>query len=163
MSDDHSPGDARKPYSDRGGPQARHAETHDVRREELTNPKGSTPEDPSFAEQLAPETPGVQGGHADESSPAVDDRQLQARLPDLTADELGRLSVLEPGTRLEQGGTYVDLADPARMPFKALAGHDTGPHHRYVAKRDTDYELWNRLVGQTREPIIDRPDEVAAQ
>src|SRR4051812_2035990 len=40
MSDDHSPGDRRQPYSDRGGPEGRHAETHDVRREELTNPRG---------------------------------------------------------------------------------------------------------------------------
>ena len=51
MSDDHSPGDARQPYSDRGGPEGRHAETHDVVREQLTNPTGPEPEDESFAEQ----------------------------------------------------------------------------------------------------------------
>ena len=161
MSDDHSPGDRRRPYADRGGPEARHAETHDVRREALTNPQGPVPEDPSFAAQLEQETPGARGGHADESTPASDDKRLHQRLPQLNSEELARLSVLEPGTRLEQGGTYVDLADPARTPFKALAGHDTGPHHRYVAKRDTDYELWNRLVGQDREPEIDRPDAVS--
>jgi hypothetical protein len=54
MSDDHSPGDRRQPYSDRGGREGRHAETHDVRREELTNPVGPQAEDTSFAEQLAP-------------------------------------------------------------------------------------------------------------
>ena len=46
MSDDHSPGDRQQPYSDRGGPEGRHAETHDIRREELTNPVGPQTEDP---------------------------------------------------------------------------------------------------------------------
>src|SRR5215208_2754639 len=54
MSDDHSPGDGRQPYSDRGGPEGRHVQTHDVRREELTNPVGPQTEDSSFAVQLAP-------------------------------------------------------------------------------------------------------------
>ena len=54
MSDDHSPGDRRQPYLNQGEPEARHSETHDVRREELTNPVGPQLDDPSFAEQLAP-------------------------------------------------------------------------------------------------------------
>ena len=109
MSDDHSPGDRRQPYSDRGGPEGRHAETHDVRREELTNPVGPQTDDPSFAEQLAPRETPPTGGHVAESIPAADDKVLHNRLPELTSDELSRLQVLEPGTRLEQGGTYVDL------------------------------------------------------
>ena len=109
MSDDHSPGDRRQPYSDRGGPEGRHAETHDVRREELTNPVGPQSEDTSFAEQLAPVETRPGGGHAAESTPAVEDKDLHERLPELTSEELSRLQVLEPGTRLEQGGTYIDL------------------------------------------------------
>lgn len=157
MSDDHSPGDGRQPYSDRGGPEARHAETHDVRREELTNPKGPQPEDPSFAEQLAPVEAGPGGGHAAESAPAAADKSLHNRLPELTNDELARLSVLEPGTRLEQGGAYVDLNRLDDGSFKALAGHEATKSDRYIAKRDTDYELWNRLVGDDRDPEIERP------
>ena len=157
MSDDHSPGDRRHPYADRGGPQARHAETHDLRREELTNPKGPAPVDESFAEQLAPDdSAGRPGGHADESAPAADDKALRNRLPALGADELARLAVLEEGTRLDQGGTYLDLNDPDRGPFKAIGGQDSGPGNRYVAKRDTDYELWNRLVGDQR-AAVERP------
>ena len=124
MSDDHSPGDRRQPYSDRGGPEGRHAETHDVRREELTNPVGPQREDPSFAEQLAPVETGPGGGHMAESAPAADDKVLHNRLPELTSDELSRLQVLEPGTRLEQGGMYLDLNRLAEGPFKALGGHD---------------------------------------
>jgi hypothetical protein len=157
MSDDHSPGDRRQPYSDRGGPQARHAETHDVRREAHTNPTGPEPEDPSFAAQLAPREAGQLGGHADESESAVDDKVLHERLPMLDNDELSRLAILEPGTRLEQGGVYLDLNDLDAGPFKALGGHEATGANRYIAKRDTDYELWNRLAGRDDAPEIERP------
>ena len=158
MSDDHSPGDRRRPYADRGGPAARHAETHDVRREALTNPTGPAPVDGSFAAQLAPDTSaGEPGGHEAESSPAADDKALRRRLPALDAAELAGLSVLDPGARLDQGGVYVDLNDLGGGPFKAIGGQEAGSGHRYVAKRDTDYELWNRLVGRDDAPDIERP------
>jgi len=160
MSDDHSPGDGRRPYSDRGGPEARHAATHDVRREELTNPKGPEPVDTSFEEQLAPFDPGM-GGHVDESTPASADKALHGQLGDLTNDELARLSVLETGTRLEQGSAYLDLNRMDDGPFKALGGHEAGRGERLIAKRDTDYELWNRLVGEDRDPEIERPVELS--
>ncbi len=156
MSDDHSPGDRRQPYADRGGPAARHAETHDVRREELTNPKGPEPEDTSFAEQLAPLDIG--GGHADESAPAAADKRVHAMLSTFTSDELARLPIMQPGARLEQGGTYLNLNDLASGPFKAMGGHEATRADRLVAKRDADYELWNRLVGDDREPDIERPE-----
>jgi hypothetical protein len=159
MSDDHSPGDRRQPYSDRGGPAARHAETHDVRREELTNPKGPMPEDPTFAEDLAPLDIG--GGHAEESESAASDKVVHNMLSGFSNDELAQLSILEPGTRLEQGGTYVNLNDLESGPFKAIGGHEATARDRIVAKRDTDYELWNRLVGEDREPDIERPEPEA--
>jgi hypothetical protein len=157
MSDDHSPGDRRQPYADRGGPRNRHAETHDARQEALTNPTGPPAEDPSFAAQLRPrETrPGV--SHADESTNAADDKVLHHRLPALDSDELTRLAVLEPGTRLEQGGVYLDLNRLDQGPFKALGGHEATNADRIIAKRDTDFELWNRLAGADREPDIERP------
>ena len=158
-TDDRSPGDAREPYSDIGGPAGRHAQTHDVRREELTNPQGPPPPD-EFADDLAPvDRPDETGGHVDESTPAADDRQLTGKLDALSADEIARLAVLEPGTRLDQGATYLDLNDIGRGPFKALGGHEARAHNRYVAKRDTDYELWNRLVGDDAEPRVERPTE----
>ena len=157
-TDDRSPGDAREPYSDIGGPAGRHAQTHDVRREELTNPRGPDDTPDEFADDLAPvDRPDELGGHVDESAPAGDDKQLAARLGALTPDELARLSVLETGTRLEQGATYLDLNDIRRGPFKALGGREAGEQNRYVAKRDTDYELWNRLVADDTEPRVERP------
>jgi hypothetical protein len=156
MSDDHSPGDRRQPYSDRGGPEARHAETHDVRRERHTNPKGPETVDPTFAEDLAPVD--VSGGHADDSDRAASDKVVHTMLAGFTNDELARFAILEPGTRLEQGGTYVNLNDLESGPFKAIGGQEAGPKDRIVAKRDTDYELWNRLVGEDRTPEIERPE-----
>ena len=161
-SDDTSPGDARQPYSDRGGPEARHAETHDVRREALTNPTGPEPRDESVDADLAgPEQRDSSPGHADESSPAADDKRIVTRLGGrLSPDELARLSVLEEGTRLEQGSVYLDLEDLARGPFKAIGGQEAGQRNRYVAKRDADHELWRELVGD-REPEVERPAERA--
>jgi hypothetical protein len=157
MSDDHSPGDARKPYSDVGGPDGRHAQTHDVRAEHRSNPRGAPPEDTSFAEQMAPERTGGRGGHQAESVSGADDKVLHQGFPELSSDELARLAVLEPGARLEQGGIYVDLNNLADGPFKAMAGHQATQHDRIIAKRDTDYELWNRIVGQHAEPELERP------
>ena len=155
---DQSPGDGRKPFSDRGGPEGKHAETHDVRREALTNPKGPEPPGEDFAADIAPDRSAVElGGHADQSAPASDDKGLHARLDMLGADELARLTVLAPGVRLEQGGTYLGLDDLARGPFKAIGSQVVGDGDRYVAKRDVDYELWNRLVGQGRQAAVERP------
>jgi hypothetical protein len=157
MSDDHSPGDQRQPYSDIGGPQARHAMSHDVQRERHTNPKARGPEDPSFDAQLAPVETGPGGGHADESTLAAEDKVLHERLRSFSSDELARLPILELGSRLEQGGTYIDLNRLDDGPFKALGGHKATTDNRYVAKRDTDYELWNRLAGDDSDPDIERP------
>ena len=99
------------------------------------------------------------GGHADESRPASEDKALHGSFLELDEAELDRLSVVEPGTRLEQGGVYVDLNDLASGPFKALGGQEAGHMNRLVAKRDTDYELWNRLVGRDDVPEIERPAE----
>lgn len=158
MSDDHSPGDRRKPYSDVGGPAGRHAQTHDVEREQLTNPKGPEPVDESFELQLHPNDPELDPpGHAEESLPADQLKDVVNELPELSGEELSRLTVLELGTELEQGGTYLDLDNPDRVPFKALGGHRVQDGQRVISKRDTDYLLWNEIVGDREEVEIERP------
>ncbi|HEV2066548.1 MAG TPA: hypothetical protein VGR08_06920 [Thermomicrobiales bacterium] len=147
MSDDHSPGDARKPYSDRGGPGGRHAETHDTRREELTNPRGPEPVDESFDEDLAKETPESIRQAQMESVPAGDDKTVIDSLPEMTQDELAELSMLPVGTPLEQGAVYLDLNKLDQGEFKAMGGTEVSAQDRIVAKKATDYQLWNRLTG----------------
>jgi hypothetical protein len=163
QSDDLSPGDGRQRYADIGGVEARHAQTHDVRREQLTNPKGIDRSDEEFADDIAPATPALElHTHADESVSAADQKELYGQLPGLTAEELGRLPILEAGVRLEQGATYLDLDDRGRGPFKAIGVKETGRGSHIVAKKDVDYELWNRLVGNEREPEVVR-SEMAEQ
>lgn len=67
---------------------------------------------------------------------------------DLSPEEWARLPTVQPGTQLETSGVYFDLDHPDRGPFKALPGQEAGSGNRYVAKRDVDYTVWNRLVEQ---------------
>lgn len=157
MSDDHSPGDARKPYSDRGGPEGRHAETHDVERERQTNPKGVPPEDESFAADLAKETPESIRQAQLESMPGDDDKGLVNKLPELKQDDLAQLSILVAGTPLEQGSVYLDLNDRKRGPFKAIGGQEVTNGDLIIAKKTTGYELWNRVTGEDDTAEIERP------
>jgi hypothetical protein len=158
MSDDHSPGDARKPYSDIGGPEARHAQTHDVEREMATNPTGPEPVDESFAEDLAPETPdSIRQAQIDQVEPASENKDIVNALPELDQAELSRLEVLDSGTPLEQGAVYLDLKNRARGPFKAIGGQVAEKSEQLVAKKTTDYELWNRLTDD-HTPEIERPE-----
>lgn len=156
-SDDHSTGDARQPYSEQGGPEGRHAQTHDVRREQATRPKPTDQGPDEFAADLASEESRTE--QVDHTSPASDDKQLRTELPDLDGDDLKRLSILKAGTRLDQGSVYVDLNDLERGPFKAIGDQEASDDTRYVAKRDTDYEMWDRLVGQGRSAAVERPGE----
>ena len=66
-------------------------------------------------------------------------------LADLTNDELKSIFVLPAGTQLEQGAKYIDLENLAQGEFVAQSNMITEPGHYYVAKKGTDYVLWNRL------------------
>jgi len=49
------------------------------------------------------------------------------------------------GSRLDQGAKYIDLAHLEQDEFVATAGMVAEEGHYYVAKKATDYLLWNRL------------------
>ena len=101
---------------------------------------------PELAAEDQRGAPGHVPGHADESYPAVRDKDLHERLPQLTRDQLLQVPVVAPGATLEQGGTYLDLDHRDRGPFRATGGEEVRPGERYVAKRDTAREIWNQLV-----------------
>ncbi len=50
-----------------------------------------------------------------------------------------------------RAGVYVGLNDLQGGPFKAIGGQEAGQDTRYVAKRDTDYEIgtawWAKAAG----------------
>lgn len=95
----------------------------------------------------------------------VDDKVLYDHYPELTRADLARLTILPPGTELEQGMIYFDLLRPGDGPIKAIGGQTVPPDSRVIAKRDTDFEIWNRLVPQDRLeetlPAIERPEREA--
>ncbi|HEU5379779.1 MAG TPA: hypothetical protein VFV38_30515 [Ktedonobacteraceae bacterium] len=72
-------------------------------------------------------------------------KELHSRLADLTDDELKNITILPTGTRMEEGAQYIDLNHLERGAFVADANMLAWPEHYYVAKKETDYVLWNRL------------------
>jgi len=77
---------------------------------------------------------------------------------DFTDDELRSVSVLNPGQRLQQGATYVDLHASQREEFTAMGNMVAGDDNWYVPKNETPYPIWNRLIGiEDPERLPDRP------
>ena len=89
-----------------------------------------------------------------EVATAYDLKAVHQRLAAFNDAELKAIRVLEPGTRLEQGATYIDLQQPAWKPFTALGNQRADWTNWYVAKHDLDYVLWNRLIG------VDNPERL---
>ncbi|MDQ2688323.1 MAG: hypothetical protein M3Y28_10700 [Armatimonadota bacterium] len=81
----------------------------------------------------------------DEPISGGDVKKLHEMLPDFHNDELRRLSVVPPGTRLKQGATYCDLR--FRESGELVAHGEEEVHDElFVAKSDVDYEIWNKLL-----------------
>lgn len=113
--------------------------------------------DDTYSDDLARETPQEVREQELQAEAGTDDKQVGELLPDLTDDQLSRLSILEPGTPLEQGSVYLNLTDRAKGPFKAIGGQEAGPDDKIIAKNMTDYELWNEIAGRDDTPDIERP------
>jgi hypothetical protein len=86
---------------------------------------------------------------------AHDIKELHRQLQEYTDDELKRIPVLPPGSRLAQGKTYIDLRDSAHREFKATGDMEAGPDNWLVPKSEVDYVLWNRLIGVTDPARLD--------
>jgi len=91
---------------------------------------------------------------------AYDIKDAHRMLEGITDIGLKQIPVLWPGTRLEQGGTYIDLHDPERREFRATGDMTASSENWYVPKDGVDYELWNRLIGiQNPERLYQAPPE----
>lgn len=107
---------------------------------------------------------GMLGPHGERSGHTLYDyKDIQRQLQGLSDAELKRIPVMPEGSRLEQGATYVDLYDQNAQPFTATANMTAGPNNLFVPKSDTDYTLWNRLIGVTNPERLDEADEGATQ
>jgi hypothetical protein len=60
-------------------------------------------------------------------------------------DNVERLPVIEPGSRLKAGAVYLDLLDPERAELRAKDGDIARSRSLYIAKSHVARALWNRL------------------
>ncbi len=111
----------------------------------------------SAERDLRDREPAVGPDYSEHTIPASEIKELIRRYPELSDSELNRLDVVKPGTQLLQGSVYLDLAALEKGPFKAIGGEVVQPGQRLIAKRWTDYDIWNRFAGQDDLPRLDRP------
>jgi len=76
-------------------------------------------------------------------------KQGQA-LRGLDDNDLKQVPILRPGTRLQQGATYVNLADAQPREFTATGGQTAGEDDAFAPKDEVPYEVWNRLRGEEK-------------
>jgi hypothetical protein len=77
---------------------------------------------------------------------AADIKVLTEKLTVLTGEELAEIPIVSVGTRLKQGGVYLDLRSPAPVPFTATAETVAQELNYFTPKAEIPYEIWNRLV-----------------
>ncbi len=88
---------------------------------------------------------GVMSGGGDELNAAdVKDAYDTLHQSGWHKDEIRRLRLVAPGTRLQQGDVYLDLRNTAAGELVAH-GEETVGAELLVPKRDTDYEVWDKL------------------
>ena len=81
---------------------------------------------------------------ADDLLSAGDIKQVYDILPDWHKDEIKRLRLVPPGTRLNSGDIFIDIRNTAAGELVAH-GEETVGEELLVPKHDTDYEIWNKL------------------
>src|SRR5205823_326546 len=74
---------------------------------------------------------------------AYDVKSAHRALQDMKDDELKQIPILESGTRLRQGATYLDLAQGE---FTATGEMSVQAGQKVVPKDGVHYETWNRLT-----------------
>lgn len=127
-------------------------------RDRLNSPHGTRPANEDFAEDLGEQTPQrVHQQHLDADAGNTD-KHVGELLPNLTDDQLSRLSILDPGTPLEQGSVYLNLDQREKGPFKAIGGQEVGANEKIIAKNMTDYDLWNEIAGRDDAADVIRPE-----
>ncbi|MEO0459104.1 MAG: hypothetical protein AAF152_21345 [Cyanobacteria bacterium P01_A01_bin.114] len=77
---------------------------------------------------------------------ADDIEALHSRLGKLEKQALQAIPILKPGTRLQQGATYIDLSKSSVEEFTGMGDMSVEENGYIVPKDRVDYRLWNRLT-----------------
>ena len=68
----------------------------------------------------------------------------------LDDEELKQVPLVPVGSRLQQGATYVNLADDSCREFTATAEITASSEDAYAPKDRVPYQIWNRLIGEPK-------------
>jgi hypothetical protein len=122
----------------------------------IYHPEDKHPE--PYQQDLAPNASkglnyGMEGAEIPTQS-AFDIKWLHGWLNDFTSDELRQLRVVSPGARLETAATYLRIDEEERGEFSADGTENVVEGDFYIPKKDTPYELWNRLI---HKPLPGKP------
>ncbi len=81
---------------------------------------------------------------------AYDVKDVHRALNNFSDDDLKQIPIIPEGTHLEQGATYIDLAQEPVTEVKVNAGVVTRAGQFYVPKNRVPYTIWNRLIGEAK-------------
>ena len=90
---------------------------------------------------------GVAEEHERMTHTAYDVKPVHRALEGFADDELKQIPILETGTRLRQGATYLDLGGEE---FTATGEMQVRPGRNVVPKDGVHYETWNKLIGEEK-------------
>ena len=68
----------------------------------------------------------------------------------LDDEELKQIPLVPDGRRLQQGATYVNLAEEPPREFTATGDMTADTGDAYAPKDRVPYEIWNRLIGEPK-------------
>jgi hypothetical protein len=77
-------------------------------------------------------------------------RKRGRELRGLDDNDLKQVPILAEGTRLQQGATYVNLAEDEPQEFTAVGNLTAEAGDAYAPKDKVPYEVWNRLIGEPK-------------
>lgn len=123
----------------RSDPKPQREEKHPREWEEDLNPS-----------HMAGQNIGPTGERSADSVTAYEMKGMHRVLAGYTDDELKQIPVLTEGTRLQQGATYIDLAEQHPSEFKVNGGVTIGREQLIVPKDRVPYPLWNKLIGEEK-------------
>jgi hypothetical protein len=89
---------------------------------------------------------GDTAGADSHSRTLADVKALHERLAGFTHEELAQIPIVPYGAKLKHGAVYLDLRDPAPVPFTATAEMIAQETNYYTPKAEVAYEHWNRLL-----------------
>ena len=71
-------------------------------------------------------------------------------MPGLDDNDLKQVPIVPEGTRLQQGATYMNLAESQPREFTATADQQAGSRDAFAPKDSVPYDVWNRLRGEPK-------------